>query len=167
VTGPIREAGFQLNPDGSRDGGVHAIFVIAGHPDAAGCNIQQEDFERQVRNNNIAFRIPTPTFGSGLIEQINDGTILANLNDDAATKNSLGINGRVNRNGNDGTITRVGWKAQNKSLLLFSAEAYNVEMGITTEIFQQERDDAQLPVQDGAQRRDRAHNPDQRHLQLR
>ncbi len=114
--GPVREARFQFNRDGSRDGGVHALFVITGHPDAAGCNIQQEDFETQVRNRNIAFRIPTPTFGAGLIEQINDTAILNNLNSNANAKNSLGISGRVNRNGNDGTITRFGWKAQNKSL---------------------------------------------------
>jgi CxxC motif-containing protein (DUF1111 family) len=139
--GPIREARFQFNADGSRDGGVHALFVITGHPEAAGCNIRQEDFERQVRNDNIIFRIPTPVFGAGLIEQINDGTILANLGANSVTKKNLGISGRVNRNGNDGTITRFGWKAQNKSLLLFSGEAYNVEMGITNELFQQERDE--------------------------
>lgn len=34
-----------------------------------------------------------------------------------------------------GTIARFGWKAQNKSLLLFAAEAYNVEMGIFNELF--------------------------------
>jgi CxxC motif-containing protein (DUF1111 family) len=44
-------------------------------------------------------------------------------------------------NGNDGTIARFGWKAQNKSLLLFSGEAYNVEMGISNELFQTERDE--------------------------
>ena len=141
LDGPIREARFQYNPDGSRDGGVHALFVITGHPDAAGCNIRQEDFERQIRNQNIIFRIPTPTFGAGLIEQVPDSAILANLAANAATKASLGISGRANRNGNDGTITRFGWKAQNKSLLLFSGEAYNVEMGITNELFQQERDE--------------------------
>jgi CxxC motif-containing protein (DUF1111 family) len=139
--GPIREARFQFNRDGSRDGGVHALFVITGHPAAAGCNIRQEDFETQVRNRNIAFRIPTPTFGAGLIEQINDTTILNNLGANATTKSNLGISGRVNRNGNDGTITRFGWKAQNKSLTIFSGEAYNVEMGITNEVFQQERDE--------------------------
>jgi CxxC motif-containing protein (DUF1111 family) len=139
--GPIREARFQFNPDGSRDGGVHALFVIAGHPETAGCNVRQEDFEKQVRNDNIIFRIPSPTFGAGLIEQINDSTLLANLASNSFTKRSLGISGRVNRNGNDGTITRFGWKAQNKSLLLFSGEAYNVEMGITNELFQQERDE--------------------------
>jgi CxxC motif-containing protein (DUF1111 family) len=46
----------------------------------------------------------------------------------------------ANRNGNDGTITRFGWKAQNVSLLIFSGEAYNVEMGITSELFQNERE---------------------------
>jgi len=59
----------------------------------------------------------------------------------ASTKRLFGISGRVNKNGNDGTITRFGWKAQNKSLLLFSGEAYNVEMGITNELFQTERDE--------------------------
>jgi CxxC motif-containing protein (DUF1111 family) len=141
ANGPIREVRFQFNRDGSRDGGVHALFVISGHPDAPGCFIRQEDFETQVRNNNVAFRIPTPTFGTGLIEQISDSTILANLSSNATTKSSLGISGRVNRSGNDGTITRFGWKAQNKSLIIFSGEAYNVEMGITNEAFQQERDE--------------------------
>jgi len=50
------------------------------------------------------------------------------------------ITGSTNNNGNDGTIARFGWKAQNQTLLLFSGEAYNVEMGITNELFQQERE---------------------------
>jgi hypothetical protein len=37
--GPIREARFQYNPDGSRDGGVHALFAITGHPAAVRCDI--------------------------------------------------------------------------------------------------------------------------------
>lgn len=141
--GPIREARLQFKPDGTRDGGVHNLFVITGHPDAAGCNIGQEDFERQIRNQNIIFRIPSPVFGAGLIEQIPDSAILANLSANSFTKKNLGINGRPNRNGNDGTISRFGWKAQNQSLLVFSAEAYNVEMGITNEGFQIERDETE------------------------
>ena len=139
--GPIREARFQFNSDGSRDGGVHALFVITGHPEAAGCDIRQENFDRQITNGNIVFRIPTPVFGAGLIEQFSDSALVANLNASSFTKKNLGISGRLNRNGNDGTVTRFGWKAQNKSLLLFSGEAYNVEMGITNELFQQERDE--------------------------
>jgi len=139
--GPIREARLQFNSDGSRDGGVHALFVISGHPNAGGCNIRQEDFETQVRNRNIIFRIPSPVFGAGLIESITDSAILANLNSNSFTKSNFGISGRVNRNGNDGRVARFGWKAQNPSLLVFSAEAYNVEMGITNEGFPIERDE--------------------------
>jgi len=54
----------------------------------------------------------------------------------------LGIHGRLNRNGNDGTVTRFGWKAQNKSLLLFAGEAYNVEMGISNLLFNTEREES-------------------------
>lgn len=143
--GPIREARFQYKPDGTRDGGVHALFVISGRKDetadASGCGIRQEDFEAQVAADNVIFRIPTPTFGSGLIEQIPDSAILANRDRHAFRKALLGISGRPNRNGNDGTIARFGWKAQNKSLLLFAGEAYNVEQGITNELFQTERDE--------------------------
>ncbi len=53
----------------------------------------------------------------------------------------MGISGTFNRSGNDGTITRFGWKAQNKSLLIFAGEAYNVEQGVTNEAFPNERDD--------------------------
>src|SRR5262249_57141591 len=90
----------------------------------------------------------------GLIEQIPDSALVANQAANASLKRTLGISGRpnfhvagrtitgqTNNNGNDGTIARFGWKAQNKSLLLFSGEAYNVEMGITNELFQTERDE--------------------------
>src|SRR5262249_55827011 len=53
----------------------------------------------------------------------------------AALRGPLGIGGIPNRSGNDGTITRFGWKAQNKSLTIFAGEAYNVEMGITNDVF--------------------------------
>jgi len=150
--GPVREARFVKKPDGSPDGGVHALFVISGRVDstgnASGCNIEQEDFQTQVNNRNIIFRIPTPLFGLGLIESIDDQTIVDNINANASVKLSFGIRGRVNHvsgdgnnNGNDGTIARTGWKAQNKSGLLFAGEAYNVEMGITNELFQTEREE--------------------------
>jgi CxxC motif-containing protein (DUF1111 family) len=152
--GPVREARFQRSPDGLPDGGVHALFTLAGRWDAPGCVLAQPDFESELARRNVIFRIPTPVFGAGLIEQIPDGVILANQSADATRKVALGIRGRPNfivpgntisgqpnKNGNDGTIARFGWKAQNKSLLLFSGEAYNVEMGITNELFQTERDE--------------------------
>lgn len=148
LNGPIREARFKLTPAGTPDGGVHSLFVITFRNDGSlpasinnTCNIAQEDFATQVANNNVSLRIPTPTFGLGLIESIPDTTITTNLTLNLATKQSLGINGRVNINGNDGRVGRFGWKAQNPSLLVFSAEAYNVEMGITNEGFPIEREE--------------------------
>jgi CxxC motif-containing protein (DUF1111 family) len=156
-SGPVREARFVKNADGTPDGGVHALFTIAGRSDAPGCTsdkLARPNFERELANHNVIFRIPTPVFGAGLIEQIPDAAILANQASGAPQKRQLGIRGRANfalsgrtvsgqsnNNGNDGTIARFGWKAQNKSLLLFSGEAYNVEMGITSELFQTERDE--------------------------
>jgi CxxC motif-containing protein (DUF1111 family) len=154
LNGPVREARFVKNPDGSPDGGVHSLFTIQGRSDAPGCACAQPDFATAVANDNVIFRIPTPVFGAGLIEQIPDSALLANQAANAATKRALGIRGRPNivlsgsaisgqpnLNGNDGTAARFGWKAQNKSLLLFAGEAYNVEMGITNELFQTERDE--------------------------
>ena len=140
ANGPIREARFVRNRDGSPDGGVHSLFVITGRSDTPGCNIAQPNFSAELARNNVVFRIPTPVFGLGLVENVSDGTLEASLAANAQQKRALGISGRFNRNGNDGTIARFGWKAQNKSLLLFSGEAYNVEMGITNELFQNERD---------------------------
>jgi CxxC motif-containing protein (DUF1111 family) len=152
--GPVREVRFIQNADGTPDGGVHALFTISGRAGAQGCSISQPDFQTQAANQNLIFRIPTPAFGAGLIEQIPDSAILGNFSANAAARSSLGIKGRpnfavagrtvtgqTNNNGNDGTIARFGWKAQNKSLVLFSGEAYNVEMGITNELFQTEREE--------------------------
>jgi CxxC motif-containing protein (DUF1111 family) len=148
LNGPIREARLKFKPDGTRDGGVHNLFVVSGRGDASGCTIKQDNFAAELSRNNVIFRIPTPLFGAGLIKQIPDRAILANLGANTSQKSALGIFGRPswitgnpNNNGNDGTIARFGWKAQNKSLLLFSGEAYNVEMGITNELFQTERDE--------------------------
>jgi CxxC motif-containing protein (DUF1111 family) len=121
-----------------------------------GCNIAQPDFlpagnpvTGRGGNRNIIFRIPTPVFGSGLIEAIPDSAILANMYAELSRKSEVRISGHpnahlsgnANRSANDGTITRFGWKAQNKSLLIFASEAYNVEMGVTNQLFPQERDE--------------------------
>ncbi|SRR5579883_128558 len=134
VDGPVREARFVAN-----DGGVHGLFTIAGRKDAPGCTLAQPDFATQVANNNVIFRIPTPTFGLGLVEMTADSALQANLDSTAAARAALGIGGRFNSNGNDGTMTRFGWKAQNKSLLIFAGEAYNVEQGVSNEVFSNER----------------------------
>jgi len=139
ANGPVRAVRFKRTGNGQPDGGVHNLFTISGRTDAPSeCQITQPDFSN---TNNLAFRIPTPTFGLGLIESITDAALRANLTATQQQRQALGIGGTFNTNGNDGTITRYGWKAQNKSLLLFAAEAYNVEVGVTNELFPQERDE--------------------------
>ena len=145
LNGPVREARFKsaLGPNGgitnTPDGGVHDLFTIQGRSDATGCQMPQQNFERMVDQNNISYRIPTPTYGEGLIESIGEDTIMNTQAAEASFTRSMGISGHVNRSGNDGSITRFGWKAQNKSLVMFAGEAYNVEMGITNELFPNER----------------------------
>ena len=152
--GPVREARFVKNADGTADGGVHALFTLTGREGNSSCTITQPNFAAAIASHNVIFRIPTPTFGLGLVEMIPDSAILANQAAQASLKQALGvrghanfhvagraITGQTNNNGNDGTIARFGWKAQNKSLLIFSGEAYNVEMGISNELFPTEREE--------------------------
>src|SRR3989449_7477674 len=90
IDGPVREARFKFKPDGTRDGGVHALFTITGRDDAGDCNIAQPDFKTADLNDNLIFRIPTPVFGAGLIQAIDDDTILANKNSQTFAKALLG-----------------------------------------------------------------------------
>jgi CxxC motif-containing protein (DUF1111 family) len=139
INGPVREARFVRNSNGTPDGGVHGLFTIKGRTDAAGCTLAQPNFAQQLAANNVVFRVPTPTFGLGLVENTPDATLQANLEANGFTKALLGISGRLNTTGNDGTVTRFGWKAQNKSLMIFAGEAYNVEQGVSNENFPNER----------------------------
>ena len=150
--GPIREVRFQKKPDGTPDGGVHNLFTIVGRSDIGfpGCttaDLPPMDFETEYRKGNLSFRIPLQTFGLGLIEAIQDQTILANSAATASLRAALGIGGTPNRSGNDSTITRFGWKAQNKSVAMFAGEAYNVEMGVTNDLFPTARDETPVCTQ--------------------
>jgi CxxC motif-containing protein (DUF1111 family) len=150
--GPTREARFPFFFNGNGtvntaapNGGVEDVFTVTGLSGAGTCNLSQPNMAAAQAANNIIFRIPTPVFGAGLIENIDDSTFIANQRANAA--NGLGISGTFNRNGNDGTIARFGWKAQNKSLVIFAGEAYNVEMGISNELFTQDRPNPEEEVQ--------------------
>jgi CxxC motif-containing protein (DUF1111 family) len=137
--GPVRQVRFVQKADGSPDGGVYDLFTIAGRMDAHGCNAKQPDFQLQLKRGNIAFRIPTPLFGAGLLETISDDALIANLATDIDAKRELGISGRFNRSQADGAILRFGWKAQQRSLLQFAGEAYIVEQGVSSELFPAKR----------------------------
>jgi hypothetical protein len=139
ANGPVREARFVNNPDGTPDGSVHNLFTIAGRSDAPGCNLQQPDFAAELKIGNVIFRIPTPLFGLGLVENTPDHILQYNLDSTAQQRAALGIGGEFNLSGNDATIMKFGWKAQNKSLTIFAGEAYNVEMGISNDVMPNER----------------------------
>ena len=152
ATGPTREARFPFffdsngNPNPNNpNGGVEDLFTVSGRSDAGSCTLAQPSFALAEQTNNIIFRIPTPTFGAGLIENLDDSTLQKNRANNL--NNNFGIGGDFNHSGNDGTITRFGWKAQNKSLHVFAGEAYNVEMGISNLLFTQDRP---LPGEDGS-----------------
>jgi CxxC motif-containing protein (DUF1111 family) len=135
LDGPTREVRFQYNDDGTRDGSVHQKFTVAGRSDAPRCKLAQPDFATAAVRNGLSFRIPTPLFGLGLIDAIPDAEIRAHMAEHQSLRASLGIHGVPNMSANENTISRFGWKAQNKSITMFAGEAYNVEMGVTNELF--------------------------------
>jgi CxxC motif-containing protein (DUF1111 family) len=139
ATGPVREARFIKTASGGLDGGVHDLYTITGRSDASGCTLAQPDFASALASNNVIFRIPTSLFGLGLVEATPDSVLQANLASTASARAALNIGGIFNTSANDGTITRFGWKAQNKSLFVFAGEAYNVEQGVSNELFPNER----------------------------
>ncbi len=90
--------------------------------------------------NVIARRAPIPLFGAGLVEAISDDTIMAL--EDPHDLDGDGISGRAARvtdlaSGAE-RIGRFGWKAQVATLLVFGADAYRNEMGITNDLFLEE-----------------------------
>jgi CxxC motif-containing protein (DUF1111 family) len=139
ANGPIREARFVLNSNGTPDGSVHNLFSIQGRADAPGCTFAQPNFAAELAANNVIFRIPINTFGDGLIEGTSDQTLMNSFQAQATQNASLGISGQFNLSGNTAGITRFGWKAQNASMLMFAGEAYNVEEGVTNQLFPDKR----------------------------
>jgi CxxC motif-containing protein (DUF1111 family) len=137
--GPVRVARFIHKPDGTFDGEVHPLFTIAGRIDAPGCELQPADFSAEMAKNNVMFRVPTPLFGAGLIEAVSDSTLEENLRSSAQRRQELGVAGHFNRVKDAKVIGRFGWKAQNASLFMFVAEAHNLEIGATNEVFPNKR----------------------------
>ena len=61
--GPIREVRFKFNPDGTRDGSVHQLWVITGitkDPTIPGCAIVQPDFATQLGACPSIRKSPSP-----------------------------------------------------------------------------------------------------------
>jgi CxxC motif-containing protein (DUF1111 family) len=132
---PVVNARAPFLPDGiTPDGKIQQLFVITGMAGAPpGCNTSQPDFASEVATKSLIFRQVTPLFGLGLVEIIQDADILASFDKTAAARAAKGIGGHPSI-AEDGSISRFGWKAQHRSLILFSGDAYNMEEGITNEL---------------------------------
>jgi CxxC motif-containing protein (DUF1111 family) len=90
--------------------------------------------------NVIVRRVPIAVFGAGLVEAIDDDTLIALA--DAQARGRDGISGRAavitERGTGERRVGRFGWKAQHATLLAFGADAYRNEMGITNDLFPSE-----------------------------
>lgn len=88
-------------------------------------------------NVMLSPRVAAPVFGLGLLEAVDEKTILANTDENDADGD--GISGRANYVWNfisqKSTLGRFGWKANQPSILQQVAAAYNEDIGITNSIF--------------------------------
>lgn len=93
-----------------------------------------------VEANVISRRVPIPLFGAGLVEAIDDDTLVQLA--EAQARGTDGISGRAaivtERGTGERRVGRFGWKAQHATLLAFGADAYRNEMGITNDLFPSE-----------------------------
>ncbi len=138
IDGPIRHAHIR-NPDGRRGGGQAHLYTITGRVDAPGCVLEQPDFNGLAAADKLAFHIPLQLFAVGLIEAIDDATLLANLASNSALKQSLGIGGHPGLP-LLGKLGRFTWKAQGAQLLPVVAGAYAAEVGVTSALARREND---------------------------
>ncbi len=88
---------------------------------------------------HLSPRVANPVVGLGLLDAIEEGSILAN--EDPADRDKDGISGRANyvydyRNKRAGVLGRFGWKAATSDVKTQTAKALNQDMGITTSLFQ-------------------------------
>ncbi len=142
--GPVKVPRFpyQLSNTALSDGLVHQLFTITNRTDAGSCSLSQPNFAQASSEGDLVFRQPLPTFGDGYIEIIENTDILDNLNSNLSKKQALGIGGAANI-ADDGSVSRLGWKAQWRAILPAAGAEENVEMGVTNEMFPTETDQTQ------------------------
>ncbi|HEV2425173.1 MAG TPA: di-heme oxidoredictase family protein [Terriglobia bacterium] len=138
--GPVLIPRFPYQSDlKTPDGTVHQLFTIAG-TSYSGCTIAQPNFTQAQQQNNLVFRQPLPLFGDGYIDFIQNKDILNNLNANLSLKASLGIGGVPSMSGSDGSVQRMGWKAQWRAVLPATLAEEKVEEGISNELLPTEID---------------------------
>ena len=130
--GPILRAFLKVQTTPPTD---NHLFTITGRADAPNCSLSQTDFASI--SSNLAFHIPLPLYGDGLIDNITTATIKANLASNASAKSALGIAGHPGGIGGSG---RFFWKGQGSGLTVTAAGAYANEVGVTNALFSNEDD---------------------------
>src|SRR5258708_7374519 len=74
--GPVLAVRPKTRVGSAEAGVVLPLFTVSGRTDAFDCMVKQPDFSDTA---NLSFRIPTPLFGAGLIDNIPVAAIFANL----------------------------------------------------------------------------------------
>ncbi|MBI1826478.1 MAG: thiol oxidoreductase [Planctomycetes bacterium] len=136
LDGPIRRAFLRSMGGQARGTDLH-LFTISGRSDAPGCDLAQPDFDSLAPQ--LAFHVPLPLYGDGLIESISTDTIVANLASNSTLKRALGIAGRPGGINGSG---RFLWKGQGARLELLAAGGYQNEVGVTNALIPREDDPA-------------------------
>ncbi len=139
--GPIVAVRSKAKVGSTEAGEVLPLFTVNGRTDAYTCAVEPPDFSDTA---NLSIRIPTPVFGSGLIDNIPDAVILANRAAQAARKIRLRIGGEPNMD-SAGALGKFGWKAQHPSLMAFAGDAYKTEMGVPNQTSTYQRESLSTP----------------------
>ena len=139
--GPVLAVRLKTKVGSTEAGEVLPLFTVNGRTDAYTCAVEPPDFSDTA---NLSFRIPTPVFGAGLIDNIPDTVILANRTAQAAQKLKLGLGGEPNMD-SAGAIGKFGWKAQHHSLMAFTGDAYRTEMGVPNQASKYQRESLSTP----------------------
>ena len=134
-------------------GGSTVLEVRAGYSDASGArgldaagntlihlmSVPPHGCQVQIPEDVsvIAHRAPIPLFGAGLVEAVADATLLSL--EDPFDRDRDGVSGRAgivtDLASGERRVGRFGWKSQHATLLVFGADAYRNEMGITNDLF--------------------------------
>ncbi len=133
---PGGASGFSVTRFGEDTNGVfNPLTSLGGTLFEAHATVPQLQDVLPPEANVTTKRITTPTFGDGLIDAIPDWEIALN----SVIPHPDGVHGEVSIVedvvSGDYRVGRFGWKAQQATLLAFSGDAFNHEMGITNRLY--------------------------------
>lgn len=126
----IPESGPPRQYRSRRTGGLVPLFRDAGQGHA--CPPAHPCLHEGAACSELVYRIPTPLFGLGLVEDLSDDDILSPRAGESDIKAQFGIRGIVSRDA-WGRVGRFGQKAKYATLAEFIGDALGDEMGVSTD----------------------------------